>query len=111
MLRAAFVLFAGALLSACASLAPIQAGLAPPTVTAHFDASLTNEPGAAPCEDVVVATPPQETVAAPSSVLHRTSFGPPSRRQPDQRMVLATASDRARWRHARRRRRGVNAKV
>jgi hypothetical protein len=109
MLRAAFVLIAGALLSACASLAPIQAGIVPPT--ASIDASLTNEPGATPCEDVVVATPPQETVAAPSSVLHRTSFGPPSRRQPDQRMVLATASDRARWRHARRRRRGVNAKV
>lgn len=110
MLRAAFVLVAGALLSACASL-PIQAGIVPPTTNAHFDAALTNEPDAAPCEDVVVAMAPQEAVAAPSSVLHRTSFGPPSRRQPDLRMVLATASDRARWRHARRRRRGVNANV
>jgi hypothetical protein len=109
MLRAAFVLIAGALLSACASLAPIQAGIVPPT--ASVDAALTSEPDAAPCEDVVVATPPQETVTAPSSALHRTSFGPPSRRQPDLRMVLATASDRARSRHARRRRRRANANV
>jgi hypothetical protein len=109
MLRAAFVLIAGALLSACASLAPIQAGIVPPPASVH--AALTNEPDAAPCEDVVVATAPQETVAAPSSVLRRTSFGPPSGRQPDLRIVLATASDRARWRHARRRRRGANAKV
>lgn len=111
MLRAAFVLFAGALLSACASLAPIQAGLAPPTVTAHFDAALPDEPDAAPCEAVVVATTPQEAAAAPSLVLHRTSFGPPSRRQPDLRIVLATASDRARWRQARRRKRGASTNV
>lgn len=115
MLRAAFVLMAGALLGACASLASIQTDTVAAPVGAHFEHASFIQPDAAPSEGVVVVTDraseaPQEA-AAPSSVLHRTAFGSPTRRQPDLRIVLATASDRARWRRARRRRRGVNTNV
>jgi hypothetical protein len=108
MLKATFVLIAGALLSACASLTPTQTDYAAIAGAHHFALASSDQPDAAPSEGLVVVTDrameaaPQAT--APSAVLHRTSFGSPTRRQPDLRIVLATATDRARRRHARRRR-------
>ncbi|MGD9966760.1 MAG: hypothetical protein AB7T59_09585 [Hyphomonadaceae bacterium] len=88
MLRLAFATIALGLISACASIGPVNAGIAnqPP---ASFDAA------AAPVEAVILV------VAAP---LGRRRFNPPSHRQPEQWPILATAADRTR-RQVRRRRR------
>jgi len=106
MLRLALVVCAAALLSACASLPSAEiASIAP---AAHADN--VNAPEAAPapepdvqCADGVCQAEPAAAPAGEYAGLQRRLFSPPSRRQPDQALVLATTLDRAR-RHARRRR-------
>jgi len=84
-MRSAFVAVALALLSACATVGPIETGRAAP---ASFDAH------AAPVESIV------PILVRP---LERRRFSSPRERQPDLRLILATTIDRAR-RRARRRR-------
>lgn len=102
MLKAAFVVLAALSLSACATLTPMHAldAAAPAPATAE------SEPNEALAELVVVdcaieAPQVEPTIAAPT--LSRRAFGSPTRRQPDLHLVLATATDRARFRRARRR--------
>lgn len=82
MFKLAFVAFAMVSLSACASLGPLQAS---PNV------SIRESFDAAPVEVALVDT----------STLHRRAFNAPSQRQPELRVILASATDRSRRRIAR----------
>ena len=82
MFRLAFVAFAMASLGACASLGPHYAS---------SDVSIHESFDAAPVEVALVTT----------AALHRTAFSAPSHRQPELRVILASAMDRGRRRIAR----------
>jgi hypothetical protein len=100
MFRNAFAALAAALLGACASLGhdaslARMAPLASTVVQADLHAICALGATSDGCS-VADAAPWTEPVAA-ALALERRRFSPPSRRQPDQRPVFATASDRA-WR-------------
>jgi hypothetical protein len=82
MFKLAFVAFAMVSLSACASLGPHQVNS---NASAHqsFDAA------------------PVEVAMIDKSALHRRAFSAPSQRQPELRVILASAVDRSRRRVAR----------
>ncbi|ANP47168.1 hypothetical protein [Candidatus Viadribacter manganicus] len=82
MFKLAFVAFAMLSLCACASIGPHQMS-ANPAIQESFDA--------APVEVALVTT----------SALHRRAFSPPSQRQPEMHVILASSFDRSRRRIAR----------
>ena len=97
MLRLIYVVAAAALLSACATLAPITASLGANARYTSFDSE-------APVEQPVF-NPPAVRSFADLSALDRRSFTPPLRRQPDLRVITVTVVDRLRRRALRRVRR------
>lgn len=107
MHKTAFVVLAMLALSACATVAPMGVLDAAAPAPEHFDAAPLNETATAPAAPILVvdcATEEPEAVATIASpVLSRRGFGHPTRHQPDQQLVLATAADRARFHRGRRR--------
>lgn len=109
MHKTAFVVLAALSLSACASLAPLNTlnTAAPPYSYAKVDAA-SEAPAEAPAVAAGYADEPAEVILTSSSPgLSRRAFGTPTRRQPDLRLVLATARDRARFHRPRRRPRRI----
>ena len=107
MLKAAFVVLAMLALSACATVAPVDMlGSAAPADKQVAEAPLIPT-DIAPAEAIVAVEcaieAPREMATVASPALSRRAFGHPTRHQPDQRLVLATASDRAHFRRGRRR--------
>lgn len=108
MHKTAFVVLAALALSACATIAPTSAlnpGVVPAYARGAAAASIAAE--AAPVEPTIAINcateAPRAVMTIASPALSRRSFGPPTRNQPDLRLVLATATDRARFRRGRRR--------
>lgn len=107
MLKAAFVVLAMLALSACATVAPVDMlGSAAPADKRYVEAPPTPT-DVAPTEAIVALEcaneASREVAAVASPALSRRVFGHPTRHQPDLRLVLATATDRARYRRGRRR--------
>lgn len=108
MHKTAFVVLAALSLSACASLTPMDAFTPVAPTYAKVDAVPLADTDSGTSEPIVVtdrgAGASSEVVAmSMSPALARRAFGPPSRRQPDLRLVLATATDRLRFQRRRRR--------
>lgn len=106
MNKIAFVVLAALSLSACASWAPVEVL----NVAAPVHAKAEVEAVVDTLEPLIGwdrAGEPEAVLTMASATLERRRFGPPTRRQPDLRLVLATAVDRGRFyprRRARRRR-------
>jgi hypothetical protein len=105
MHKTAFVVLAALSLSACVSLTPLDAmNAAAPAHHAAADAGPLTEAESCVDEPVVVtehgAEAPQDVI---EPVLLRRAFGHPTRRQPDLRLIAATAADRRYFRRGRRR--------
>jgi hypothetical protein len=108
MLKTAFVVLAMLALSACATVAPVDMLDRAAPVQKPADAGPLET--AIVLADAIVAAEcaietPREVATVASPVLSRRGFGHPTRNQPDQRLVLATAADRARFHRGRRRQR------
>jgi hypothetical protein len=104
MSRLASILFASALLSACAGISPVSSRLQliePPTFDAvqPAEAASTATPSPGAC-----AEPSVQAAAAVSvdSSFRRRGFTPPSGRQPELQLIAATAIDRMRVHRGRR---------
>jgi len=98
MLRMVCIALALASLSACACVGPR------PAVLNSFSITRFDEPGA----DVA---PMQNAAALAVLTLHRQRFDLPSQREPDMRMIYATAYDRKYRIVGRRRQRVVRART
>lgn len=101
MYKTVFVVLAMLPLSACASFAPLDAlNIAAPSyaktavVIASHSVGVTSEPIGATDRDMDT---PAVWATNASPALSRRTFGYPTRHQPDLRLVLATAPDRARF--------------
>ena len=107
MLKTAFVVLAMLALSACATVAPVDMLDTAAPAHKHSAAAPLVETDIAPAEAIVAAEcaieAPREVATAASPALSRRAFGHPTRRQPDVRLVLATAADRGRPYRGRRR--------
>jgi hypothetical protein len=106
MHKTAFVVVAAFLLSACASLAPLDT--LGPAASLHVatDAKVLSEPVGVADYPIVVsdrAMDAPDEMTPVSAILTRRAFGSPTRSQPDLRPILATAADRARAYRGRRR--------
>ena len=109
MHKTAFVVLAALSVSACASLPLLEApSAAPPAINyAKADAEASSEADSGADGAIFVTNYPAEPAEALPAALQRRAFGSPTRRQPDLHLVLATATDRARFyrrRRAKRRR-------
>ena len=107
MLKTAFVVLAMLALSACATVTQVDMLDTATPIQSQVDAAPLIE-AAITTDEAVIAVEcaieaPRAVAAVASPVLSRRGFGHPTRHQPDQRLVLATAADRARFHRGRRR--------